>query len=62
MNVWKNKLIFPTDTTAKDRNNWLKTIILAAENTSALIILATTVFQKLFLCFKAVKQSPVTPV
>ncbi len=44
MNVWKFKLIFPTDTTVKDRNNGLKPIFLAAENASLLIILATIVF------------------
>ncbi len=44
MNVWKCKLIFLTDTLQQKRNNWLKTIFLAAENTSVLIILATTVY------------------
>ncbi len=36
------EMLFPIDTTANDRNNWLKPI-LTGENTRVLIILTTTV-------------------
>ncbi len=50
MNVWKCKLIFPTCTQQQNIEiTDLKQFFLAAENTSVLISLAPTVFQKLFL-------------
>ncbi len=45
MNVWKCKLIFPTKTLQqKIEINDLKYYFFAAENTSVLIILDTTVY------------------
>ncbi len=45
INVWKCKLIFPTDTLQQNISNHF----LAAENTCVLIILATTVNVALFV-------------
>ena len=46
MNVWKCKLIFPTDTLQQKIEITDLKPFLAAKNTSVLIILATTVVQK----------------
>ncbi len=43
INVWKYKLIVPTDTLQQNIEIIYLTIFLAAENTSVLIILSTTV-------------------
>ncbi len=56
MNVWKCKLIFPTDTLQQkieitDLNHFL-----AGENTSVLIILATTVYvNKIIITLNEIK-------
>ncbi len=46
MNVWKYKLIFPTDTLQQKIEITDLKPFLAGENTSVLIILATTVYIK----------------
>ncbi len=51
---WKNEClemyISYWHTTAKDRNNLLKTIFFDGENTSVLLILATTVYMCIYIC------------
>ncbi len=48
MNVWKCKLIFPTDTLQQKTEIIYLKPFLAGENTSVLIILATTVHSQNF--------------
>ncbi len=44
LNVWKCKIIFPTDTLQQKIETTDLKLFLAAENTSAVIILASAVF------------------
>ncbi len=46
INVWKCKLIFPTDTRQQKTEITDLKPFLAAENTSVIIILSTTVYKK----------------
>ncbi len=45
MNVWKYKLIFPTDKLQQKMEMTDLKLFLSGENTSVLIILATTVYK-----------------
>ncbi len=49
MNVWKCKLIFPTDTLQQKIEITDSKPFLAAENTSVLIILTTTVYKYIII-------------
>ncbi len=61
-NVWKCKPIFPTDTTAKDRNDWLKTIVVVVggENNNGLRLLHSSVIHTLhavYIVYKCIVYS-----
>ncbi len=59
-NVWKCKPIFPTDTTAKDRNDWLKIIVVGGENNNGLRLLHSSVIHTLhaeYIVYKCIVYS-----